>query len=276
MTVLELLPLLGPSEQAYLDPEGPRSMRALVVEGKVSLAPKARVLILLGLALSDEVLADSARKALQALGSSVLTESITDLPDAVLLALVESLTEEQRTLWLNDLFDSQAAAAVAHVWPLPDSVAAFVQPIRVADDGQEEVVPDPTPLETLPKLLKLGLAERGNAYACRVLAQNKDSRIATAVLKNTGLDDKTTALIGRNSATHVAVLNALADSKEWTKFYRVKLALLQNPKTPLVVSMRFLGVMQSHDLKQLSNTRTLPSALLVRAKQMLEQKAHRK
>jgi hypothetical protein len=52
--------------------------------------------------------------------------------------------------------------------------------------------------------------------------------------------------------------------------YQVKLNLAQNPKCPLGFSLRFLTTLHAEDLKALSKSKNVPSALAVAARKLVQ------
>ena len=71
---------------------------------------------------------------------------------------------------------------------------------------------------------------------------------------NRGLDDE--------------IIRFIANQRHWVRLYGIKVALVNNPKCPLPVSMRFLAHLNVRDLKTLSRSKGIPSALSTAAKQL--------
>jgi len=57
------------------------------------------------------------------------------------------------------------------------------------------------------------------------------------------------------------------------KNYQIRLALVSNPKTPLPIAMRSLSSIKDSDLKQLSLSRNISSAIAAAAKRLMSGKA---
>ena len=75
---------------------------------------------------------------------------------------------------------------------------------------------------------------------------------------NRGLDDE--------------IVRYIANKRQWVRLYGIKVALCNNPKFPLPIAMRFLPHLNVRDLKALSRSKGIPSALCQAAKQMLQQR----
>lgn len=116
---------------------------------------------------------------------------------------------------------------------------------------------------------KIKLAFKGNKEARSILIKDPNKIICSAVLKNPRLSD--------NEIAHYAALKNVADDviriisvhPQWTKAYAVKFGLVNNPKTPLSESMKFLKFMNPKDLKNISRSKTVPGPISKAAKEMV-------
>jgi hypothetical protein len=68
------------------------------------------------------------------------------------------------------------------------------------------------------------------------------------------------------------VIRYIANSRECSKKYAVKLALVTNPKCPLGSSLRFLAYLHPDDLRNISRSKNIPGALATSAKKLLQQR----
>jgi hypothetical protein len=50
----------------------------------------------------------------------------------------------------------------------------------------------------------------------------------------------------------------------------VKLSLVQNPKCPVALSLRFLPLLQADDLKQLARSKNVPGAVSTAARRLMQ------
>jgi hypothetical protein len=57
------------------------------------------------------------------------------------------------------------------------------------------------------------------------------------------------------------VLRKIAGRKDFTRLYDVKCNLINNPKTPLAESMKFLSHMRDVDLRKILGNKNVPSGL---------------
>jgi hypothetical protein len=68
------------------------------------------------------------------------------------------------------------------------------------------------------------------------------------------------------------VIRYIANNRECSKDYPVKLALVSNPKCPVGSSLRFLVYLHQDDLRNISRSRNIPGALAAAAKKLLQQR----
>jgi len=68
------------------------------------------------------------------------------------------------------------------------------------------------------------------------------------------------------------VLRFIGNRREWLANYEVKRALLFNPKTPIGISMKFLGHMRASDLRSLAQSRNVTANLRQAAQQRISQR----
>jgi len=105
-----------------------------------------------------------------------------------------------------------------------------------------------------------------------ILVRDSNRVVATAAAKSPKLTESDVVKICQMKNVHDDVLRIIANNKEWIKSYQIRLALVNNPKTPLQASMRFLSLLRDHDLETLSKSKSIPAALALQAKRIVAQK----
>jgi hypothetical protein len=68
------------------------------------------------------------------------------------------------------------------------------------------------------------------------------------------------------------VIRFIANNRECSKNYAVKMALVNNPKCPLGLSLRFLAYLHQDNLRDISRSRNIAGALASAAKKLLQQR----
>ncbi len=119
---------------------------------------------------------------------------------------------------------------------------------------------------------KIKLALLGNKEARDLLIKDPNTMISSAVLKNPRITDEEVLKVVKSTAASDSVLRLVARNKGFLKNYSIKLGLVMNPKTPLAISMRLIKDLRAKDIKDLSRSKNVPSAISSTAKKMSERK----
>lgn len=97
--------------------------------------------------------------------------------------------------------------------------------------------------------------------------------VALMAIRSPMVKEADAARWATNSSLPLEVISYIAGKREWTKMYSVKLALCQNPKTPIKETARLVSHLREKDLKNLSRSKGIPSAVAAQAKKLLMQRA---
>ena len=123
---------------------------------------------------------------------------------------------------------------------------------------------------TIPQ--KIRLAMLGNREARNILIQDRNKVISMAVLRSPKLSENDALSYAQQRNLPQDVFAVLGKSKRWTKYYPVKLALVNNPKTPLHISLRFIEYLTERDLKALARNKNVSSVLCHSARNTLQKR----
>ena len=159
------------------------------------------------------------------------------------------------------------------------AVVAGTDAIAVPRELVEDDHPQAPPRETLTQRLqtmtvpeRIKLALRGNREARFLLLRDPNRLIRRFVLQNPRVGDEEIIAIAKNRSADDELLRIIAGSREWTKNYQVKLALVTNPKTPLVLALRFVAALHERDVRALAKSKIVPSTIAAQAKRLELQK----
>lgn len=119
---------------------------------------------------------------------------------------------------------------------------------------------------------KLQLARLGTAQARSVLIRDASKSVREAVLDSPKLTDQEIETFAGNRSLPEEVLRLIGQNREWVKNTAIMHRLIQNPKTPVGVSMRFLPRLTTRDLQDLTRNRNIPAALRAIATRLFEEK----
>lgn len=139
-----------------------------------------------------------------------------------------------------------------------------------ADAGKKKTSTSFIKFDELKIFEKIRLATVGNAYCRQVLIRDSNRLVAMSVIRSPAITDMEVVAAAANRAVCDDVIRYIANSREYTKDYAVKQALVNNPKCPLSSSLRLLSFLHPHDLKALSRSRNIPGALATAAKKLVQ------
>ena len=116
---------------------------------------------------------------------------------------------------------------------------------------------------------KIRLALVGDAGSRKLLIRDPKKMVALAVLKSARLTDGEIKAFCTNKALADEVISTIARRRAWTRDYRIRKALLMNPKTPVGFAMSFLRSMNKADIRMLAKSRDAPPVVARQAQRIL-------
>lgn len=144
--------------------------------------------------------------------------------------------------------------------------------------GSDEPL-DPEEMQSLAKQIRdmsvgerIKLAYLGNKEARSVLIRDPNNIVATAVVKSGRLTDSEVISYAANRNLADDVVREIAQNREWLRKYPVKVALVNNPKTPTDVAIGIVNVLNKNDLRQLAQNRNVPSVIFQHARRVYRNK----
>jgi len=121
----------------------------------------------------------------------------------------------------------------------------------------------------LPVPARVKLALTGNKEARQVLSHDSVKLVQSCVLRNPRFTLEEALAMAKNRSLAGELLRIIAEQKDWVRNYSVRLALVQNPKTPLQVALGLLSGVQERDMRQIAKSRNVASVLQAQAKRSL-------
>jgi len=128
--------------------------------------------------------------------------------------------------------------------------------------------PDIARRQTLiQRLAKMSVAQRvqfamkGGSEARRTLVRDSNKVVQRAVLQSPRLTDQEVEAFAAMSSLTDEILRLIAGNRVFRKNYSVVRNLINNPKTPLDVSLHMLPMLNAVDLKRLTTNKNVPETL---------------
>lgn len=155
-----------------------------------------------------------------------------------------------------------------------DAMFARAAGANVAKDGEPGTPTEEGSKEiwALPVPMKIRLATLGNAFDRAILIRDPKKIVAMSAVKSPGVTDGEAGKWASMSSLPEEVIGYIANQREWTKLYGIKLSLVNNPKCPTGSAMRLLPHLREKDVESLSRSRGIPSALAAQARKLVMQR----
>ena len=150
----------------------------------------------------------------------------------------------------DEIDDEALEAAVAAVRALPSE--GEIEEKTGLSEGQIRMLP-------VPARLKLA---RGAPRTLRnFLLRDTNPLVACAALLFNNLSDQEIEQTAASRSVQQEVLLAIAKKREWIGRYPVMKALIQNPRTPLPLALKYVPRLAVRDLREMGRDRNIPDAV---------------
>lgn len=124
-------------------------------------------------------------------------------------------------------------------------------------------------IATLTMPQKLRLAMLGNRFMRSTLIRDVNRVVAVAAISAPGVTEMDAVKFASNHSLIDDVIKYIAGRRDWTRSYGIKLALVQNPKTPIPEAIRFMPHLRERDLRTIARSKGVPSAVVAQARKLL-------
>jgi hypothetical protein len=119
---------------------------------------------------------------------------------------------------------------------------------------------------------RVKLALKGNKEARQILVRDPVKLVQSCILKNPRVSVDEALVMAKNRSLSGEVLRRIAGERDWVRQYSVRIALVQNPKTPLQVALGLLSGVQDRDMRAISKSKNVSSVLQSQARRILARK----
>ena len=125
----------------------------------------------------------------------------------------------------------------------------------------------------LPVSEKIKLAETGSRELRALLLKDGNSEVQDAVINNSRITEVEIVAFARSAKISSSLLSKIAANRDWLKNYQLRLALVNNPKTPLPLALKLITTLRDSDLTNLVKSKVLPEEVVVAAEKTIAQRA---
>lgn len=232
--------------------------------------------------LSNPTVEDDTLVYLGAKGSAEIVEllAINDERLIAAPAIVEALCgnpNSSRTLRLR--FSAQVPSALE----LPEQNVEVRELEDEAFDDQElddapaltdEIEEDDTLSKsgmilvmTIPEKIKMAIT--GDKEWRTLMLRDSNKLVSTAALKNPRITDPEVLMVVKNRSASDELIRIITQNREWVKNQEIKKALIEHPKTPVPLAIRWMSFLNDKEIKNLAKSRNVAQAISTQARRMV-------
>jgi hypothetical protein len=206
---------------------------------------------------------------LSTLGIQALMEELDRISESPALAAAlentSSVTMEQR----NQLHELHGPENLIDETALAEAAAA----------AESDVARRQTLIQRLAKMTvaqRVQFAMKGGSDARRTLIRDSNKVVQRAVLQSPRLTDQEVEAFAAMTSLTDEILRLIAGNRVFRKNYSVIRNLINNPKTPLDVTLHMLPMLNVVDLKRLTGNKNVPETLRTTAGKLQRTRAELK
>ncbi|TAK01098.1 MAG: hypothetical protein EPO39_14865 [Candidatus Manganitrophaceae bacterium] len=186
------------------------------------------------------------------LTTEALIRKVFDHPNVweTTLSYVRMFGDYSQEPWLASRFKQTGAATEPE--PQAQNLFQQVQHMRVSE--------------------KVQLALKGNKEARALLLKDSNKQVVLAVLGSPRITEQEVELIAQSKSVSEDILRVIANNRSWLKNYGVVVGLVNNPKTPVGLSLGFIKNLKAKDLGNLARNKGVPEVIRSTAGRLLQTK----
>ncbi len=261
----EALEMIAKNEERLL--RAPAIIAALYLNGKTRMSTAQRAIELAvrnGVRVDGIPAFDLAAQAIADAGT--LTPERAAAEDEAFRRAAEVL-EDSAKLFGPIADEKERAAHEAKEAALAEAAVEGTDP-ELAEKAEEKK----KKLSDLSPAGKIRAATLGNAFARAVLIRDTNRQVSMACIRSPGVSDSEALRYASNRGLDDEIIRYIANHRQWLRLGSIKVALVNNPKCPVGISMRLLPHLAIRDLKQLARSKGISSVVASAAKNMLNQR----
>lgn len=273
-----------PSHLACLvRPDAPAEDKMKAISGGVAASPVERATLLFFLCYDkNPEIKSSALSAMKTLSQAVVAELIASPAThprmlELLQRLYPVLPSEETDL--DGAVESGEELGEEESTPPEEEITPSGEEEKGEDgeeDGEEEKEEEDEEYKSKYQMAqsmgvgeKIKMALTGDKEWRSLLIKDSNKLVNGAVVKNPRITEPEILTISKSVIQNDEILRVICHNKEWVKNYEIRKALVLNNKTPLPVSIRFMGFLTEKDLAAIAKSKNVSSVLTNNARRML-------
>lgn len=252
---------ISPAVAAYVRPGTPLEIRLAGCEAADGMAPFERITLLFCLSKDPEPSIRSAAVA-----------RIQDVPDDAINWYADN--EKAHPTILESVLSMRAAAPVPALSEA--SEAQDESPDEYPDDEENLIDEEGEQFLSKFKIAQLmGIGEKikmaltGDKEWRSILVKDSNKLVSGSVVKNPRMTENEVLQLIKSGIQNDEIMRLICSNKEWIKNYQIRKSLIENSRTPVQNSMRYLATMGEKDLAGFAKSKNISSVVSTMAKRLL-------
>lgn len=173
----------------------------------------------------------------------------------------------------DEISDEEAARTLALL--LGDDASEFAN--ELIEEGEEEPEEEDAGnlfamLQKMDVMQKIKLARMGNKEARRLLVRDRNKLVSAAAIRSPKMTENEVEGLAKMRNVPEEILRIIANNRQWTRNYQIKIGLATNPKCPVPTAMKFLNFLQERDLRSIMKSKDVPTPIAAHARRLLHKK----
>jgi hypothetical protein len=153
-----------------------------------------------------------------------------------------------------------------------DEDEVFEEDALGAEAVKQQFKPLSMEIADMTKAEKLRMAMIGSKAARAILVRDHNRQVAYAAISSPQMTGVEAADVARSKEVSEDILRYIGNKKDWIKNAEVKHNLVFNPKSPVGISLKFLGHMRIDELRHLTRSRNVSAQIRSLASQWIARK----
>ncbi|MDJ0785849.1 MAG: hypothetical protein QNK05_03520 [Myxococcota bacterium] len=173
----------------------------------------------------------------------------------------------------TEITDEDALDALKQL--LGDDASEFAPELLADHEGELDEEEEGSLLSMVSKMSvmqRVKLARMGNKEARSLLVRDRNKIVASAAIRSPKMTDNEVEAIAKARNVSDEVLRVVANNRDWTRNYQVKLGLATNPKCPVPTALKFLNYLQERDLRNIMKSKDVATPVSTHARRLLQKK----
>jgi hypothetical protein len=213
---------------------------------------------------ADRIVEYAVRNGIEVAGISAWQEAAEAIQGELIVEGGDEPLPEDVEFWEAERLASSLEGA--------EFVDAYVEDDEGEEQLEERYVPLYKRIADMSVSQKIRRAMLGTKEERALLVREQNRLVATAAARSEQLQEPEAVQIARNRNVLSDVLRVIGTSPEWLKSYQIKLNLVQNPRTPPMVSQRLIVQLRESDLRKLAKDKNVQGAIRQAAQRHLSRR----